>query len=132
MLRKDRFLEIADAIENSPSLYDQGIYGDRQMKSENECMTPACIAGWAVFLYGDKGDICNSYIDEWAADLLGLDHSVAVDLFAEVWPLYVIDGSRPDDEILQKFFDDEWWNAEWQEEPDHHDAVRVLRLIGNS
>jgi len=46
-MNSELLLQIADAIEAKPELYDQGTWG-----TYDECGTKACIAGWATSLSG--------------------------------------------------------------------------------
>ena len=45
----ERLRQVRDAIASDPDQYDQGHY-------VNECGTPACIAGWAVYLSLKPGE----------------------------------------------------------------------------
>jgi len=85
--QKQLFLDIADAIEAQPELYNQGQWFDYDM----DCRTTCCIAGWALRL-ADTATFWElvedgpaernfDYIQEKAIELLGLSESEASKLF---------------------------------------------------
>ena len=81
-MNKKMMLKIADAIEKSPGLYDQGTYGDGA--DPRECGTPCCIAGWAVALSSRKS---GETISRQMSRSLGISHiGLDAGLFAGEWP----------------------------------------------
>ena len=95
-------------------------------------MTPACIAGWAVHLFGEKKDKL-MFTDDWAIKILDIDNYMASFLFTNEWPEHVT-GEYVSDEHIKEWFLNNPGDAPgrlWVE-PDYKDAVRVLRVLGES
>ena len=57
--------------------------GKYPAREESDCRTVACVAGWAVLLYGrpEHVPLRVNHLQRWAADLLGLDLQTADELF---------------------------------------------------
>ncbi len=91
-MNRERIIELASFLneragENS---FDMNTWGDEKihqyqptLESFISCDTSACIAGWAVRLFGNEGgwkeNKCN--VPDYARELLGLDQGSASDLF---------------------------------------------------
>lgn len=72
----ERILELADLIEQQPHASGDGEDGFCMAEYRHDCGTPSCIGGWASFKWGDnRGGLLD------AAEILGLDHALARQLF---------------------------------------------------
>ena len=154
---KERFLKIADVIEAYPEMYNQGDYGDQCFVEDvdafaNGCGTPACIAGWAIHLFGEDIDeragITGYNPASYAAELLGVNGNrrLYTDLFEAYWPEYWREVSSPEDILLHSSFDEGVFESLLEEHtyydeyddstylnmivPDAEDAIHVLRVLG--
>ena len=115
-MNKERILELAAHIEKLPHAYaKKGSYlvddenapeGDAFYigrwvyitydEQENRCRTPACLAGWTVFLFDNEQFSQIDFDEEWVtstSELLGLDHATADELC--VPPYELIDKITP-------------------------------------
>ena len=92
-MNKERLLALADFIEKLPlendinrsldgptQTFDMSTYVHRP----HECRTAACIAGWAVHLFGDINDRREG-ISEQARDALSLTEAQSSWLFLGMW-----------------------------------------------
>lgn len=79
-MNKERILALAELIENQPHEELESEFGFNMEDFTHPCGTPSCIAGWAVFQAGglEKDYHANSKV---AAEILGLEHRQAEDLF---------------------------------------------------
>ena len=101
------FRDVADAIEQHPEQYDQGV-----IEGETACGTAYCIAGWAAFLrLGHAWQVTQVY-----CDLLGLD-------FREAWG-YVKRTDTGGERVVPGLFSSEWRPHDGLSVPD------ALRKIG--
>ena len=53
-MNKELMLKVADAIEQHPTLYNQGSYGWGWLDLEGGCGSACCVVGWAFVLSGFK------------------------------------------------------------------------------
>ena len=84
-MNTERLLMVAEAIELSPELYDQGHWGAPW------CGTPGCILGWAATLFSDtEGLESPNYLGEMMFDheksAALLDLRKGSSLFNVFWP----------------------------------------------
>ena len=156
-MNKERLLKIADVIEAYPRMYNQGDYGDQCFVEDvdefvDDCGTPACIAGWAIYLFGEDIDEGSKYTwynpASYAAELLGINNNrqLYTDLFEAYWPEYWREVSSPEDILLHSSPDMEDFDSLLEEHgyydeydnstylnmivPDAEDAIHVLRVLG--
>lgn len=104
-MNHERILKVADVIEANPEHFSMNYFMSVDRKIDRgvmewdggrigpletslllqqdayECGTTACIAGWAVWLWGAEVNP-NLAVDDNAADILGLSKNVADALFA--------------------------------------------------
>lgn len=128
-MNKDLMRKVADAIEANQDLYDQTTLGSHLNSPEGYpdpigCNTPACIAGWTMFLSEWSGTMTydTSFLDI-AADILGIRQDPVADggtvpLFCASWPV--------------------WWflkigvpvnGGGYNEQPSATDAATILRAM---
>ncbi|RWM32592.1 MAG: hypothetical protein EOR77_21415 [Mesorhizobium sp.] len=90
---------LAAFLENIPSKHDRGfnmtsyVAAGVSVEQTNvgfQCNSTACIAGWASLVLGENGEIMKTarkssevddFYEDFAGDLLGLDHRTAMELF---------------------------------------------------
>lgn len=78
--------EVREHFNMNHFFYNRSGLGDERYHPVNRqsffnCGTAACIAGWAVQLFGDEAIMPNALIDEYAAVLLNLNEVMAEALF---------------------------------------------------
>ena len=134
-MNKERLAEVATAIEVQPALFNQGTFGVRVKRSRHECMTPACIAGWAFFLYADP-DKEYDLVEYSAPTMLGLNQDEAGFLFNVSWPFWWTDPGVTGDDIRRymNFEDVDEYDDDGDQEmiyPSADDAVKVLRRLAD-
>lgn len=83
-----RFMSVPGTLDRGPGVWAGGDIGLREthllvQQDAYECGTTACIAGWAVWLWGAEADT-NLSVHENAADILGLSHAAAGTLFYNI------------------------------------------------
>ena len=80
---------IAEAIRAKPEAYDQGKWGDEDLSMTKQllpsCMTPACIAGWSLYLKRQWEELYSRQTEPTARQNLGLDATEANALFSRCW-----------------------------------------------
>lgn len=82
-MNRERILALADLIEQQPHTEIGAASGFNMEDFTHPCGTPACIAGWAAFMFDkefEPGKTTMKY-SEHAGMLLGLDYRKAADLF---------------------------------------------------
>ena len=87
-----RFKAVLEAIEDNPNNFDMSDWyiGEEDAFNgedfntsliEHTCSSTACVAGWAVALFGTPEQRGQHDAEDAAADILGLSHEEAADLF---------------------------------------------------
>jgi hypothetical protein len=89
----DRILALADLIESLPKTEIEDDHGFCMVDYRHDCGTPACIAGWAVHLSGEKVDVKGTFYA--ASTFLGISPNTAYDLF--IWAEKRLDQITPDE-----------------------------------
>lgn len=78
-MNKERILELAEVIERQPDyVWPSQAHGFTMQYYMHDCKTPACIAGWAIHLYGEDIGLARKAN---ALNLLELTVEQAGDLF---------------------------------------------------
>ena len=134
-MRLDRFRGIGLTIRQTPHLYQQSEWGEPDPELQT-CETAACVAGWAVALYGEVETLQQfrirdgefGGIQSYAAELLELTEEEALVLFKSHWPLYFLE-EEPRAKFLAKLKDVGRHIESFTPTPDQ--AARILEQISD-
>ena len=118
----------------------------------DSCGTPACIAGWAIHLFGEdveeRAKSTGYSPASYAAELLGINgnRQFYTDLFEAYWPEYWREANSPEEILLHSSPNIEVFNKLLEEYghrdeydggaylnfvvPFPEDAIHVLRVLG--